>query len=386
MKTNLTAHLLEDIRRWVVKFEGTKVRIGVIGPSGAGKSTIINALLGENVAATGVVETTLGATDYSTSGLAGVTLTDLPGCGTERFPTDTYIRDQRLPQDFDAFILVTSRRVFKSDTYLYEELARKAGKPFFVVRTWFDSDIENETRKARRGLLGRFIGRSNDVERRLRMEVGTHLKESLRMRASEEPFFVCGHEPARFDMPKLVDAIARSLPEAKRQKFEMGLSAHTNDIIDRKRKFAKTIVKQYSALAALNGVNPVPGLDVGVDLTALVSMQRAIYETFGLGEEQLAGIASSARSQVVKLVAQGLAEQVGAQLTKEAAISLIKKYAGRQAAKSAIKWLPVLGQIASAAMGYGMCWWAGEETIERCEAGMRELLKTVAQGNPDEAA
>jgi hypothetical protein len=46
----------------------------------------------------------------------------------------------------------------------------------------------------------------------------------------------------------------------------------------------------------------------------------------------------------------------------------------------------VLGQIASAAMGYGMCWWAGEETIERCEAGMRELLKTVAQGNPDEAA
>ncbi|MFZ9521804.1 MAG: GTPase, partial [Silvanigrellaceae bacterium] len=68
--------------------DNTEVRIALLGRSGTGKSSLMNALVGERVAASGAVETTTTAQEYNINGLVFV---DLPGGGTTRFPFDEYL-------------------------------------------------------------------------------------------------------------------------------------------------------------------------------------------------------------------------------------------------------------------------------------------------------
>ena len=105
-------------------FEQATVRLGVIGESGSGKSSLINALVGREVAPVGaLVETTQRAQEVPVDGL---TLVDLPGCGTPTWPKETYLRRLNLLESYDGFLLVTASRVKECDALLFDELARKA--------------------------------------------------------------------------------------------------------------------------------------------------------------------------------------------------------------------------------------------------------------------
>src|SRR5262245_38461410 len=81
--------ILKRLRLMQRDFEQATARLGFIGESGSGKSSLINAIVGQPVAAVGaLIETTQQAQEVPVDGL---TLVDLPGCGTARWPRETYI-------------------------------------------------------------------------------------------------------------------------------------------------------------------------------------------------------------------------------------------------------------------------------------------------------
>lgn len=64
------------------------------------------------------------------------------GCGTDKFPKDSYINRFNLLA-YDILIIVTSNRLYENDTFLYKELVRH-GKKVFIVRTKIDLAIQDE--------------------------------------------------------------------------------------------------------------------------------------------------------------------------------------------------------------------------------------------------
>src|SRR5581483_9327350 len=234
--------------------DATTIRLGVIGMTGAGKSSLINAILGRPVARVGVV-----TVEHPPAGeefeVEGFRLVDLPGAGAVHRPAATYVQDLRLlePGRYDGFLLVTASRLTEADVALFKEVHLQAGKPFFVVRTHFDLAV-----------------RSAGDEAAARQET--------------EQFF-------RRHLPLLLEDIARSLPDLKQLRALEVMPAYTEELLKKKRQAVEEIVFVQASLAAANGLNPIPGLDIAVDIKLLQKMTERVISAFGLTRGQLEGLA-----------------------------------------------------------------------------------------------
>ena len=133
----------------------TPVNIAVTGQSGCGKSSFINRLRGLTpskedqekkdsegnllYAKTGVTECTTERKSYEFPGSPLIKLWDLPGAGTEKFPTDTYAADMSFG-DYDLFIILTKDRFYEVDKRI-ATMINHFGKPFFFARTKMDATM-----------------------------------------------------------------------------------------------------------------------------------------------------------------------------------------------------------------------------------------------------
>lgn len=118
----------------------TRINIALAGVAGAGKSTLINAILGEEVAEVDMIECTMRPTPYEVPGTC-LTLWDLPGWGTEAHPTKTYFMDKCLFA-FDAMIVLYASR--KPEGFaMIAEGCKEFGLQFAVARNKADIDIES---------------------------------------------------------------------------------------------------------------------------------------------------------------------------------------------------------------------------------------------------
>ncbi|ERE83192.1 interferon-inducible GTPase 1-like protein, partial [Cricetulus griseus] len=123
------------------------INIAVTGESGAGKSSFINALRGvghedKGAAKVGVVETTMKRTPYKHPKIKTLTLWDLPGIGTMKFPPKDYLEKVKF-QEYDFFILVSATHFTKLELDLAKAI-RFMKKNYYLVRTKIDVDLENE--------------------------------------------------------------------------------------------------------------------------------------------------------------------------------------------------------------------------------------------------
>jgi GTPase Era involved in 16S rRNA processing len=114
---------------------------------GTGKSTFINSFLGlkpndPGAAAVGTNECTTEISPYANPTHPQLILHDAPGVGVKRWPRATYI-ERLAVNEYDAFVLMVSYpRIFEHDAWLLKEL-QKLGKRVFLVRSKFDSDVED---------------------------------------------------------------------------------------------------------------------------------------------------------------------------------------------------------------------------------------------------
>ena len=145
---------IAEIKKNLEDYKKTDVKIAVIGQSGTGKSTFINKLRGfldekgfpedpepTSYAAIGRTQTTMEVREYPFIDNNNIRLFDLPGAGTLEFPINEYEEKVKFKR-YDAFILLTSARIYENDITIYEKIKRDK-KPFLLARTQVDNDLES---------------------------------------------------------------------------------------------------------------------------------------------------------------------------------------------------------------------------------------------------
>lgn len=357
--------VLQNLRGMEQQFEQATVRLGIIGESGSGKSSLINAIVGQPVAPVGsLIETTQEPQEVPVEGL---TLVDLPGCGTPTWPKDTYIDRLKLLDNYDGFILVTASRLKECDALLFQELCHKAKKPCFVVRSHFDLAV------------------ADHPESEAREVISSHIRRQLQAEPDLPVYMVCSIGTEHYDLEKLILAIRQSLPDWKQVRFIMAAHAYGEETLVQKRVAAEKIVGVYAGLAAANALNPIPGLDVGVDVGLLTTMARRVISTYGLRPEQIESLQKQAnlRTVVYKGIHQ-IADRFTPYLTEKFIAVALRRLGTAVMVQNTAKWVPFVGTAISAGIGYHLAYRFGEQLLDECETAARAVFATLEEGQTTE--
>ncbi len=336
--------------------ENTQVRIALLGRSGTGKSSLMNALVGERVAASGAVETTTKAQEFNINGLIFV---DLPGGGTTRFPFDEYLDTIQITK-YDAFILVVAKRILESDLDLLNELKSRTGKKIHVVRTMVDQDIDNAVHD---GISPELVIPKLRTDLESKFGINHHC------------WLISNRNPKAFDFPAFSDSLLEDFDDARRDKFVFAVKAYTEEQLRRKREVAERHVTLFAGMAAVNGFNPIFGADIVADVAILMKMNQWILRCYKLDEEHMrkqlrrTPMSSAQVTLVNRLIAYG---------TREFILSMLKRQATRMTGKELAKWVPVVGNMASAGLGFALTRWMGQDLIGQCEEATKSLLRESA--------
>lgn len=354
----------EQCRSKIEEFEKTIVRCGIIGVTGSGKSSLLNAIAGERIAEPGVVEQTNDPYDYRHG---GIIFTDLPGCGTQKWPRDTYIERLGL-LGYDCFLIVTSNRFVDHDISLFKELSSH-GKKCFVVRTKFDLDVAN----------GKHDHNLREID--VKEICLNNIRENLKDSCPEKIYLTSGRHPTKYDLPELLADIVESLKGLKQQRFTADMATLSRETLQKKSDFLRGRIPYYAGLSAANGLNPIPGLDVAADIGILVQFGNEVLHTYGLSGEQFEFIKRYIDADKIPALLAKILQFSAKYLAKEGIIQLLKSIAGRTVAKNAGKWIPFVGPLIAAGIGWQSTYMLAEDLVQEGENLAREILDEIIKNS-----
>jgi len=361
---DLIHDFVKECAQKIKEFDETEVRCGLIGSSGSGKSSLINAVAGERIAAVGVVETTSGPQEVAHK---GVIFTDLPGCGTKNWPKDSYIEKLKL-LTYDCFLLITANRFTENDVFLFRELSEH-GKPCFVIRNMFDRAVDD-------GLYDN--GHSESETRRIITE---DIQKNLQPSCPDRIYLTSARHPTRYDLKALLDDISESLDGLKRARFVADMAAYSEEALKKKRKVATDLIPPYAGLSAANGFNLITGLDIAADIGILIKLGNKVAEIYGLTSSQFEYIKRLLGPRAVPTLLEKIAQFTTKYLVKEGVLLLLKQIGKRTTAKQASKWVPVVGPLISAGIGWHATFMFGEQLVDEAEWLAREILDGIIKGS-----
>jgi uncharacterized protein (DUF697 family) len=151
------------------------------------------------------------------------------------------------------------------------------------------------------------------------------------------------------------------------------------DIV-RVRERCRKLVRKRAAVSAGVAVVPLPGVDVLADLTTFALLVEEVNLAFGLTPEQIERLQPRMRIAAYKAVAALGGMLVGKIVTRELVLKVISKSGVKLAAKSAVRIVPLAGQVASAAIGYAVYQKMGYQHVEACVKVVQEVVKTEGTG------
>ncbi len=148
----------------------------------------------------------------------------------------------------------------------------------------------------------------------------------------------------------------------------------SDDALAAVAKRCRQRVRQRALLAAGVSMVPVPGIDWVTDVGVLVKVLPEISAAFGLSPQQVERLAPDRRVVVYKAISAGGSLVLGRMVTRELVLLLLKTVGVRLSAQQAAKYLPIAGQLVSAALTYSALQFVCEQHIRQCEAVARQLL------------
>lgn len=142
---------------------------------------------------------------------------------------------------------------------------------------------------------------------------------------------------------------------------------------------SRKLLHKKAVTGAVTSMVPIPGVDWLVDASLMTKVIPQINEVFGLSQAQIARLDPQKQEKLQKAIAAVGAIMVGRLVTKELVLRAAKLVGMRLTTKQAVKYVPLAGQVAAAALGYTALRYLGEQHIRDCvrvcrEAGLADLL------------
>jgi small GTP-binding protein len=252
----------EAIRRKAEQAEFTPVYIALFGQPGAGKSSLINAIVGQQVAKVGVEnDVTTERTDYECNGLF---LSDLPGYGTAKFPAATY-REKFEITKFDIFLCVSAGKLKDDDIAFFRELVH-AGKRCIFVRNKIDGEFEPGV---------------TDLDIRARIAA------DFRNQVGGDPRIIFTSCRTLEGLDELITTIRNMLSGVKRDRFQRSAAAYSKEFLDAKRAACQAYALYAAGASAAANMVPVPGLGIAVDISSILTAMAKIRSDFNLTDARM---------------------------------------------------------------------------------------------------
>lgn len=131
-------------------------------------------------------------------------------------------------------------------------------------------------------------------------------------------------------------------------------------------KRSRKLLNKRAMVAAAASAVPVPGLDWMVDAAMLSKLIPEINKEFGLTPRQLDQLEPKKRDQVQKAVTMVGSVLIGKFISRDLVIKAATRIGVRLTTKQVAKYVPLAGQIVSAAVGYAAIRYFGEEHMKDC--------------------
>ena len=332
-------NLKNQVEEFFLKWNGennVKVKIAMFGQPGAGKSSLINELVGEKIAQVSAETDATKKTqvvEYN-----DVVFVDLPGYDTSEYPANAYFT-QFEPLQYDLFVCVFSGKIQAADVELFRKLA-KCGRQCIVVRNKADGLYDPE--KSLETLKGEII---DDVRTQLDQKV------TVIFTSCKKTVPACER-----GIPALQQAIINSLDEALQDKFLRNVRAYTKKTLEAKKAMAAAAIKKAMVAASANGLNPIIGVDVGIDLKILSNMYKRIRKAFAITDNEI-------KDNIMK---NALVEKIALGLKKESVTEAIRKTMSEKTQKKVARFIPLVGKVATMGMGAGSMYYLGMEYLNNC--------------------
>ena len=144
--------------------------------------------------------------------------------------------------------------------------------------------------------------------------------------------------------------------------------------IDAVRERCRRLVRRRAAVSAGVAAVPIPGIDVVSDLRLFTQLIDDVNHEFGLSAEQIDRMQPKLKLIAYEAVIGLGGMLVGKVVTRELVAAVLKRSAGKIAAKQAGKMVPIAGQIASATIGFFAFRQIGYQHVEACAKVARQVL------------
>lgn len=147
--------------------------------------------------------------------------------------------------------------------------------------------------------------------------------------------------------------------------------------IDAVRERCRRLVRRRAAVSAGVAAVPIPGIDVVSDLRLFTQLIDDVNHEFGLSPDQIDRMQPKLKLIAYEAVISLGGMLVGKVVTRELVAVVLKRSAGKIAAKQAGKLVPIAGQIASATIGFFAFRQIGYQHVEACAKVARQVLAGV---------
>ncbi|WP_213993967.1 hypothetical protein [Sodalis sp. dw_96] len=151
----------------------------------------------------------------------------------------------------------------------------------------------------------------------------------------------------------------------------------TLEELEQVRRECRKMVTRRAGLSAGAAVIPIPGLDIGTDVSLLMALLPAINEKFGLTPQQIDALHPNRKKYTLVAITGIGSRVIGSTITRKIVSLLLKRVGIKIAAKTALRYVPIVGQAAAAGLSFSAMKFLGNAHIEDCYQVIKQVLASA---------
>ena len=140
----------------------------------------------------------------------------------------------------------------------------------------------------------------------------------------------------------------------------------TREELEQRREECLRLVNKRSLLSGVAAAVPLPGVDISADMAIMAELLGKINLQFGLSEKQIQALDMERKKVLLVIISSVGNELVGKTITTTLVRNLLKKTSSKLVAKQAGKFVPIIGQAASAGISFAAMNYLGRNHVEQC--------------------